>query len=204
MRDSFYIKYGKRILDLTLTLAGLPVLGPLMLFIAVIIKLTDSGPVLYRQLRVGQNFKPFFLYKFRTMVVNADNLGPPITRVGDKRITPVGRFLRKTKLDELPQLLNVLKGELSLTGPRPEVDKFVKVFQDDYKNVLLVKPGITDFAAIEYRDEERILAQFDNIDEGYIKDVLPKKIQLYHQYMEKISFATDLQILFKTLWRIVR
>jgi len=124
------------------------------------------------------------LFKFRSMVMNAPEKGPAITIGGDPRITKIGRFLRKTKLDELPQLINVLNGDMSIVGPRPEVEKYVEMFKDDYKVILQVKPGITDYATIEFRDEEDVLKKFQNPEDGYIKEVLPKKIELYKKYIK--------------------
>jgi len=204
MQNSFYNRYGKRTFDLAASLFGLLVLSPLFLITALLVKLDDGGPVLYRQSRVGRGFRPFLLLKFRTMVVDADKAGALITTKDDQRITPVGRFLRKTKLDELPQLLNVLAGDMSMVGPRPEVAKYVEMFLNDhYNEILAMKPGITDYAAIEYRDEEAILKGFSSPEEGYVREVLPRKIALYKKYLGEISFFTDLKIIFLTFWRII-
>jgi len=202
MQDNFYTKYGKRIFDFIASLIGLILLSPFLVIIGVLVKISDKGPVFYRSKRVGQNFKPFYLLKFRTMVVNAEELGPSITKGGDQRITKIGKFLRKTKLDELPQLWNVIKGELSLVGPRPEVEKYISFYKDDYKEILKIKPGITDYAAIKFRNEEEILAKFEDVEKAYIENVLPAKIKLYKTYLGEIGFLTDLKIIFKTLWGI--
>ncbi len=139
------------------------------------------------------------------MVIDADRSGALITAKGDRRITPAGRFLRRTKLDELPQLINVLAGNMSIVGPRPEVAKYVEMFRDDYYNeILAVRPGITDYAAIEFRDEETVLKRFPSPEEGYIREVLPRKIALYKKYVREMSFLTDLQLIFLTFWRIIR
>ncbi len=204
MRSSFYINRGKRVFDFLATSVGLIFLIPLFLIVAILIKLQDRGPVFFRQKRVGKDFKPFYIYKFRTMVVNAEKIGPPITKGEDPRITPLGKFLRKFKIDELPQLFNVLKGEMSLVGPRPEVSKYVELFKEDYKKILKIKPGITDYAAIYFRNEEEILKKYPDPEEGYIKEVLPKKIKFYHQYLANISFLTDLKLIFLTLWKIIK
>jgi lipopolysaccharide/colanic/teichoic acid biosynthesis glycosyltransferase len=192
------------VFDFLATSVGLIFLIPLFLIVAILIKLQDRGPVFFRQKRVGKDFKPFYIYKFRTMVVNAEKIGPPITKGEDPRITPLGKFLRKFKIDELPQLFNVLKGEMSLVGPRPEVSKYVELFKEDYKKILKIKPGITDYAAIYFRNEEEILKKYPDPEEGYIKEVLPKKIKFYHQYLANISFLTDLKLIFLTLWKIIK
>ncbi len=203
MQNSFYLKYGKRLFDFFASLIGIIILSPMFLIIAILIKLYDRGPVFFKQKRIGQNFKPFYIYKFRTMIVNAEKMGPSITKGGDPRITPLGRVLRKFKLDEFPQLFNVLKGEMSLVGPRPEVEKYVNLFKEEYKQILQVKPGITDYASIYFRDEEAILKNYVNPEEGYVKEVLPQKIKFYKKYLKDISFFTDLRLIFLTFWRII-
>ena len=194
-----YKKFGKRLFDIVASGIGLIVLFPVMLVIGVIIKITSPGPVFFVQKRVGKNFKEFNLYKFRSMVVNADKIGPSVTKGNDKRITRIGRFLRKTKLDELPQLWNVLKGDMSLVGPRPEVMKYVKERKKEYEKVLSVRPGITDYAAIEFRDEEEILNKYPDTEKAYIEIILPKKIELYYKYINNINFIDDIKIILKTL-----
>lgn len=193
---------AKRTFDVLAAAGGLAVLGPLLLLCAVAVKVTSPGPVLFRQERMGVGFRPFRLLKFRSMTHGAR--GAQVTSAGDARITPVGRILRKTKLDELPQLVNVLVGEMSLVGPRPEVRRYVEAFRDDYARILAVRPGITDFAAIEYRDEERILAASADPERAYLDEVLPAKIRLYNKYLERRSFLTDLTLIFRTLGAIVR
>jgi len=138
------------------------------------------------------------------MVVDTSQRGLQITSAGDPRITKIGRFLRKTKIDELPQIINVIKGDMSVVGPRPEVLKYVEMFKDDYKYILKVKPGITDYAAIEFRDEECVLKKFKDPEDGYIKKVLPLKINLYKRYIKERSLFTDMKLIFLTLWKIVR
>jgi len=203
MQNSFYINYGKRVFDFITSLMGLIFLAPLMFFLAFLIKIYDKGPVFYYSRRLGQNFKPFTLLKFRTMIVNAEMIGPSVTKDCDKRITRIGRFLRKTKLDEIPQLWNVLKGDMSLVGPRPEVEKYIFYYRDDYEDILTIKPGITDYATIKFRNEEEILNQFEDVEKSYIEKVLPEKIKLYKKYLNEVGFLTDLKIIFKTLWRII-
>jgi lipopolysaccharide/colanic/teichoic acid biosynthesis glycosyltransferase len=203
MPNNFYTRYGKRIFDVATSIIGLIVLLPLFIIIAILIKLNDKGPIFYKQKRMGQDFKPFELLKFRTMVVNADKIGPAVTKDGDPRITKIGKFLRKTKLDELPQLWNVIRGDMSIVGPRPEVEKYIQYYKDDYKEILKVRPGITDYATIKFRNEEEILSKYNDTESAYIKYVLPEKIRLYKTYIKEISFFTDLKIIFWTLWRIV-
>jgi lipopolysaccharide/colanic/teichoic acid biosynthesis glycosyltransferase len=203
MPNNFYTKYGKRIFDVVASIIGLIVLLPVFIVIAILIKLNDKGPIFYKQKRIGQNFKPFELLKFRTMVVNADKIGPAVTKDGDQRITKIGKFLRKTKLDELPQIWNVIRGDMSIVGPRPEVEKYIQYYKDDYKEILKFKPGITDYATIKYRSEEEILSKYNDTESAYIEYVLSEKIKLYKTYIKKISFLTDLKIIFWTLWRIV-
>jgi len=204
MKSSFYLLIGKPLFDFVVSLFGIIVFTPFFLIIAVVIKLSSKGSILFKQERAGLNFKPFNIFKFRTMVANAEKLGEAVTTSGDLRITRIGRILRNLKLDELPQLFNVLFGQMSIVGPRPEVMKYVSQFKGDYSHILKVKPGITDYAALKYRNEEEIMAKYDNVELGYIEEVLPAKIKLYRKYIEEISFLTDLKLVFKTLIRIVR
>ena len=207
MRDNFYTKHGKRAFDFLVSLIGLIILSPLFGIISILIKIHDKGPIFFKQKRIGQNFKPFYIYKFRTMIINAENKGPLITKEDDPRITALGKFLRKFKIDELPQLINVLKGDMSLVGPRPEVEKYVNFFKKDYKEILKIKPGITDYATIYFKDEELILKKFaknnENIEEVYLKQILPQKIKFYKKYLQEISFFTDLKLIFLTIWKIL-
>jgi len=194
-----YKNFGKRIFDIFAVLVGGTILLPFIIPVAIWIKLSSKGPLFYVQERVGKDFKLFKLFKFRSMVVDADKNGPSVTSGDDPRITKVGHFIRRTKVDELPQLLNVLLGDMSLVGPRPEVMKFVAKKREEYKKVLSVKPGITDNAAIEFRDEETIMEAFTDKEEGYIETVLPQKIKLYYAYIENISFINDIKLILKTL-----
>ncbi|MDI6716567.1 MAG: sugar transferase [Actinomycetota bacterium] len=189
--------------DIISSLIVLIIISPLLLAIALLIKLSDKGPIFFSQRRIGQSFKPFNLLKFRTMVVNADKMGPSITSKDDPRITKMGRLLRKAKLDEFPQLLNVLKGDMSLVGPRPEVERYVRIFRNDYEDILKVKPGITDYAAIEFRDEEAVLRRYDNPEEAYVNEVLPKKISFYKKYICEVSFFTDIKLIFITFNKVI-
>lgn len=194
-----YKLFGKRCLDSLASFIGLLLLFPLLLLIAIWIKTSSAGSVFYTQYRVGKNFKPFKLYKFRSMTVGADKKGLSITSANDTRITKVGKIIRKYKIDELPQLLNVLKGDMSLVGPRPEVERYVNLKRQDYTQILKVKPGITDNAAIAFRNEEEILAQYQDKEKAYIEIILPKKIELYQQYIGEMSFVKDIQLILKTI-----
>ena len=194
-----YKKFGKRVFDLIASIFSLIILAPLFLIVALLIKIGSKGPVFFVQKRVGKDFKEFNLYKFRSMVADAPKKGLQITSTDDPRITKIGRILRKTKLDELPQLINVIKGDMSLVGPRPEVNKYVDLKKDEYKKVLSVRPGITDLAAIEFVNEEEILSKFDDKEKAYIEKILPQKIALYNKYIDSISFLEDIRIILKTL-----
>ncbi len=204
MPNNFYFRYGKRIFDLILSSISVVVLIPLFIFIALLIKIDDSGTVFYRQKRIGQNFKPINFIKFRTMVKDADKKGLQVTRTADERITRAGRFLRRFKLDELPQFFNVLSGDISIVGPRPEVEEYVMIFKEEYGNILQVKPGITDFAALYYRDEENILNSYADTHQAYIEQILPEKIKLYHKYIKEMSFLTDLKIIAGTARSMIK
>lgn len=197
-----YEKFGKRIFDVFAALVGGIILSPFVVIIIIWIKLSSKGPLLYVQKRVGKDFVEFDLYKFRSMIVEADKIGPSITSADDFRITSIGKILRKTKIDELPQLVNVLKGDMSLVGPRPEVMKFVKEKQKEYKKILSVKPGITDNAAIEFINEELIMQQYHNKEKAYIEIILPKKIELYYKYISEITLKNDIKLILKTLKNI--
>jgi lipopolysaccharide/colanic/teichoic acid biosynthesis glycosyltransferase len=199
MPDSFYFKYGKRILDIILSLPALIVLAPLFLIIAICIKIDDGGAVFYIQKRVGQNFKIINFIKFRTMIENAEKQGLQVTRAQDPRITRVGNVLRRYKLDELPQFINVARGDISVVGPRPEVETYVNMFREEYNDILNIKPGITDYAALYFRDEEKILNSYTDTHKAYIEKILPEKIELYRKYIKKMSFRTDLKIIAGTV-----
>jgi len=191
--------FGKRALDICAVLLFIAISIPFLIITTGIILLCDSPPVFFLQERMGLNFSRFKLYKFRTMVVGAHAMGPSVTKGADQRITKTGSFLRKKRLDEAPQLFNVLKGDMSLVGPRPEVEKYVMLFRDDYTAILSIKPGITDPAILEYNNEQETLNKYEDAEEGYIKEVLPAKILLYKKYLSEISLATDLKIIIKTI-----
>ncbi len=188
----------KRSCDVAASALGLVLLFPVLAAFAALIKLKSPGPVFYRGVRVGRFGKLFRIFKFRTMVVNAEQLGGSSTADGDPRVTPVGRFLRKYKLDELPQLLNVLKGEMSLVGPRPEVMQYVAMFSAEEKAILSVAPGITDWASIANSDEGARLAGSPDLEKTYLEKIRPEKIRLQLEYVRKRSFGTDMRILLET------
>lgn len=192
---------AKRALDVVASGAGLLALSPVLAACAIAVRLSSDGPVLFRHQRVGRFRKPFELLKFRTMV---ERPGAQVTAAGDPRITRVGRVLRKYKLDELPQLVNVLRGDMSLVGPRPEVSRYVARFEREYDRILEVRPGITDFAAIEYRDEEKVLARSPDPELTYVEEVLPAKIRLYERYLAERSLSTDVSLIVRTLGAILR
>lgn len=179
-------------------------LSPLLLWAAWRIKREDGGPVFYRGVRVGLHGKPFRIFKFRTMVVDAEKLGASSTSDDDPRITRIGNFLRKYKLDELPQLINVLKGDMSFVGPRPEVKKFTDLYNEEEKAILTVRPGITDWASIWNSDEAAVLAGAEDADDAYFKLIRPTKISLQLKYIRERSFWTDLKIIFLTFQALVK
>lgn len=196
---------AKRLFDLLLSSLGLLVLAPLLLLIALLIKLDSPGPVMFRQERVGRYGQPFRIHKFRTMRHEPAGQGLQITVGADRRITRVGGFLRASKLDELPQLLDVWLGDMSLVGPRPEVPRYVAHYPADVRDkVLSVRPGITDIASIEYRDESVVLARAADPEHAYIHEVLPHKLALAAQYVDRSSVALDLWLIWRTLVAIVR
>lgn len=195
---------AKRSLDLAASGLGLLVASPILLVAAVAVRLDSAGPILFRQTRVGRDFRPFSIYKFRTMTVDAPERGGQITAGTDPRITPSGRWLRKSKIDELPQLFNVFLGDMSLVGPRPEVPKYVEMFHDQYAAVLAVRPGLTDPASVKYRDEAELLAASADPEQEYVQRILPDKIALSRDYIERATLAGDVAILFRTLLRIAR
>jgi lipopolysaccharide/colanic/teichoic acid biosynthesis glycosyltransferase len=195
---------AKRLVDFFVAGFGLFLLAPFFVLVSIMIKLDSHGPVFFRQSRVGMRFKPFRIFKFRTMTIDAEKLGAQVTTGDDPRITRVGQFLRKHKIDELPQLINVVAGEMSLVGPRPEVPRYVEVFSKEFEEILTVKPGITDFASLEYKDENDLLRGLSNPEEKYLEEILPAKIEHYRRYLREQSLKTDFKLIFRTLWIIVR
>lgn len=193
------MKRSKRIVDITLALVGLTVCLPIFIVISVCIKLDDGGPVFFMQERVGRGGKLFNIVKFRTMRLNADRVGPAITIGADPRITRVGSWLRKTKLDELPQLWNVLVGQMSFVGPRPEVPQYVRYYNSEQRKVLNLVPGITDPASIKYRNESEILAQSQDPIRTYVEQIMPDKIKINLQYARTATVWTDLKLIVVTV-----
>lgn len=191
-----------RALELPVALLALASLTPLLAAIAVAIKLDSRGPVFFHQTRIGKNFVPFQVHKFRSMVAGAQRWGGQITPANDPRITRVGRVLRRLKLDELPQLLNVARGEMSFVGPRPEVAEYVEMFKADYAEILSIRPGLTDPASLEFVDEARILAAASDPEREYVSAILPRKLDLARRYVRERSLARDLRLIFATIARI--
>lgn len=192
----------KRVIDIVFSFVALVLLSPLFIILAIIIAVDSRGGVFYKQLRVGREGDEFFLFKFRSMFPASDKKMLLTVGSGDKRITRAGYFLRKYKLDELPQLLNVLIGDMSLVGPRPEVKKYVKLYNDEQLEVLFVKPGLTDYASIEYFDESEILAKSKDPEKTYIEEIMSEKLRLNIAYIKDQSLLLDIKILLKTLRRI--
>lgn len=196
---------SKRLFDICASGVGLMILFPLFLAISIAIKLDSRGPVFFRQERVGRYGKPFRIHKFRTMVVDAEARGMLITVGADARVTRVGAFLRHYKLDELPQLIDVLFGKMSLVGPRPEVPRYVACYPDDVRDLVLsVRPGITDRASIEFKDENEVLGKAEDAQQAYIDQVLPVKLRYYVDYVKNRTLAEDIGIIFSTLAAIIR
>ena len=195
---------AKRAMDIVLSACALAILWPLLLLIALAIWIDDPGPVFYRQVRVGRDGKTFRIFKFRSMVMDADKKGLAITVGRDSRITRVGAVLRKTKLDELAQLLNVLLGQMSFVGPRPEVPKYVELYTPYQRQVLLVRPGITDYASIAYRNENDLLAGAPNPETMYIEQIMPDKIELNMKYLREISPLADIRLILKTIVAVIK
>lgn len=193
----------KRAFDLTASAVGLLVLSPLLLLLAAAVAVTSPGGVFYRAQRVGRHGVPFRLYKFRSMVANADKAGPAVTVAGDKRVTPIGRILRKTKLDELPQLINVVKGEMSLVGPRPEDPRYVALYTPQQRAVLTVRPGITSLASVRYRDEESLLTGAD-WERHYVETIMPAKLAIDLDYVGRATLLTDIGIILRTIGALLR
>jgi lipopolysaccharide/colanic/teichoic acid biosynthesis glycosyltransferase len=195
----------KRIFDLCVSIIFLVLFAPFYLLIAVLIKLDSSGPVHYHALRVGKDGRLFKLLKFRTMKANSSNLGPAITQTSDPRITRVGKILREIKVDEIPQLWNVIRGDMSLVGPRPEDPRYVEKYNEEQRKILLVKPGLSSPASIQYRHEEKLLSiEADNLEEYYVRQVMPKKLKIDLDYVENQSLIRDMAICFKTAYTIFK
>ncbi|NJM93665.1 MAG: sugar transferase [Cytophagales bacterium] len=198
-----YRTFIKRFLDLCLALVGIVMASPILIIIAILIKTDSPGPVFYRGVRVGKDNKDFRMYKFRTMVVDADKVGASSTPDDDPRITRVGKTLRRYKLDELPQLINILAGHMSFVGPRPQVRWAVERYSDEEKQILQLRPGITDYASLQFSNEGEILRGSTDPDKDYFEKIHPEKMRLSLQYLEEVSLRTDLKILGMTIRKVV-
>jgi len=194
-----YEKYIKRFIDIVIAAVLLFLFLPVFALVSYLIRKEDGGSVFYKGERIGKNGVPFKMYKFRTMVMNADKVGGSSTSDNDPRITKVGKALRKYKIDELPQLINVLKGEMSIVGPRPEVKEYVELYTEDEKRILRVRPGMTDWASIWNPDEGNILAKYEDPDKAYMEVIRPKKLELQKKYVEELSLSNDIRIIIKTI-----
>ncbi|MGB1103967.1 MAG: sugar transferase [Crocinitomicaceae bacterium] len=195
--------FFKRAFDIVSSLLVIIFCSPLFIFLSVWIALESRGGVLYKQERVGKNGKSFLLLKFRSMRPNSDRSGQ-LTVGNDNRVTKVGRFIRKYKLDELPQLFNIIKGEMSVVGPRPEVPKYVNLYNEQQREVLTVLPGLTDYASLEYLDEQKLLGASSDPEKTYIEEVMPAKLELNLKYIEDRSLLVDIGLIFKTIFGIFR
>lgn len=194
----------KRIFDLVMAVGLIIVLAPFMLAISVAIKMDSPGPVIFKQVRITTYGRKFYIYKFRTMVAGADKIGSKVTVQGDSRITKTGKFLRKYRLDEIPQLFNVLIGDMSFVGTRPEVEKYVHQYNDAMKATLLMPAGITSLASIKYKDEDQLLRNAENTDEEYVKIVLPEKMKYNLKALEEFDIFSDLKTMIATVFAVVR
>ena len=195
----------KRIFDVISSISGLIILSPLILIISILVKTTSKGPIIYKGIRVGLHGKPFKMFKFRSMVENADKIGGSSTAGDDPRLTETVKFLRRHKLDEIPQLINVLKGDMSLVGPRPEVQYYVDTMTEEEKNTILsTKPGITDWASIWDLHEEEVLRGSNNPEKDYLEKILPEKIRLQIKYVNERTFFKDISIIFSTIFRVFK
>jgi lipopolysaccharide/colanic/teichoic acid biosynthesis glycosyltransferase len=194
----------KRLFDIVMATAGLAVLSPVLAWIAFRIRLEDRGPVFYRGERIGHHGKHFHIFKFRTMVADAENLGASSTSDDDPRITRIGRSLRNYKLDELPQLINVLKGDMSIVGPRPQVKWAVDLYSPQEREILRVRPGITDMASIKFANEEEILKGSSAPDKDYIEKIHPEKMRMSLEYVRNRSFVGDMKVILLTVYAIAK
>ena len=193
----------KRIFDIISSLFGLILLSPFIIIIAILIKLDSKGPIFFKQVRVTKNGREFKIFKYRTMKIGSDKYSQ-ITVGKDSRITKIGDFLRKYKLDEIPQLINVLLGDMSLVGPRPEVPKYVALYTEEQREILKVRAGITDYASIEFSNENDILANETDPEKAYIEKIMPRKIELNKKYLSEISVMTDIKIILLTIKKILK
>ncbi|WP_300411178.1 sugar transferase [Lagierella sp.] len=203
LREKSFTLILKRFFDILVSALGLIILAIPFVIISIIIKLTSTGPIFYRQKRVGKDEIPFRIYKFRTMIQDADKKGMLITVGEDNRITKIGKLLRKSKIDELPQLINVFLGNMSFVGPRPEVEKYTKLYDGYQKNVLKIRPGITDLASIKYKDESSVLAKSKDPEYTYIHEIMQNKLQINLEYLERISVLRDIKLIIITILEVI-
>jgi len=194
----------KRIFDLFFSFSALIFLPPLFVIVSILIKFDSQGSVFFKQPRVGYKGRRFYIYKFRTMAKDAEKKEIKLTSSHDSRITKIGKILRKYKIDEVPQLINILKGEMSFVGPRPELPEYVELFRKDYEYILNAKPGITDFASIKFRDESKLIKNSENAEDIYTKEILPQKIELNKKYIKERSFSLDIYLIFLTLFYLFK
>ena len=204
LRKKNFSLFFKRVFDIVVSLIMLIILSPLFLILAIAIKADSKGPVFYRQVRVTQYGKEFRIFKFRTMVSNADKIGSQVTVDNDSRITKVGKFIRKCRLDEVSQLLNVLGGSMTFVGTRPEVPKYVAQYTDEMKATLLLPAGITSLASIKYKDEAKLLENAENVDETYLAEVLPQKMEYNLLALRKYGFWRDIGTMFRTVGAVLK
>lgn len=200
---SFFFSINKRAFDIVASLFAIASSCPIIVVVAVAIKLCSHGPILYKGVRSGLFGNPFLMYKFRTMVANAEQRGGPSTALNDYRLTNIGKILRKYKLDELPQLINILKGEMSFVGPRPQVEKYTKLYEGEEKCILNVKPGLTDYSSIKFINLDNILGDGD-VDEKYLREIEPEKNRLRIKYVQEQSFLVDMKIILTTVAHVLR
>ena len=194
----------KRCFDILFSLILLVLLSPAFLLIAILIKLDSKGPVFFRQERVTAYKRVFRIFKFRTMVNNADKIGSQVTVENDSRVTKIGKYLRKVRLDEIPQLINILIGDMSFVGTRPEVLKYVDRYSDAMKATLLMPAGVTSLASIKFKDEETLLNDKENVDDVYVNEVLPLKMEYNLEYIKRFNFFYDIKLLFKTFFAVIK
>lgn len=194
----------KRLFDILASLILLIIISPLFIIFSIMIKLDSKGPIMFKQNRVTENGRIFKIFKFRTMVENADKNGSQVTVENDDRVTKIGKFLRKFRLDEIPQLINILIGDMSFVGTRPEVPKYVELYTDEMKATLLMKAGVTSLASIKFKDEEKLLQMDGNIDKIYIENILPQKMQYNLEYLKRFNFFYDIKLMFMTLFAVVK
>ena len=204
LRKKNFSLFWKRVFDIIVSFLMLIILSLLFIILAIAIKIDSKGPVFYRQERVTQYGKKFRIHKFRTMVIDADKIGSQVTVAGDSRVTKVGKFIRKCRLDEVSQLFDVLAGTMTFVGTRPEVPKYVEQYTDEMKATLLLPAGVTSLASIKYKDEDRLLDNAENVDETYVNEVLPGKMEYNLQALRKCGFWRDIGIMFKTVGAVLK